>query len=124
MDRLRKVCQPVDFQTYAEDPLIRDVPERNLQVAVEAMLDIGNHLISAYGWECPEEYQNVPKKLAKQGVLPEDFAQRLRKMAAFRNILVHEYLEIDDQLVYNILQTGLEDFELFARYIRDFIGED
>ncbi|MFQ6014557.1 MAG: DUF86 domain-containing protein [Anaerolineae bacterium] len=57
LDKLRKVCQPVNFQTYTKDSLMRDITERNLQVAIEVVLDIGNHIIASCGWESPDSVQ-------------------------------------------------------------------
>ncbi len=117
LDKLRKVCQPVDFDTYRRDSLIQDITERNLEVAIQAILDIGNHIIAASGWQSPDSYADVLDTLTEHGVLPETFVLKLRGMAQFRNILVHEYLKIDHKTVYNILQTKVDQFEQFARYI-------
>ncbi len=121
LDKLRKVCQPVDLDTYRRDSLIRDITERNLEVAIQAILDIGNHIIAASGWQSPDRYADVLDILTEQGVLPEAFALKLRGMAQFRNILVHEYLKIDHRTVYYILQTKVDHFEQFASYIINWL---
>lgn len=121
LDKLRNICQPVDFQTYISDSPLRDIAERNLQVAIEIVINVGSHIIAACGWESPDRHQDVLEILAKNGVLPQDFARRLNGIAGFRNILVHEYIRIDHQIVYDTLQTGLDDFEQFAQYVIDFI---
>ncbi|MCS7220623.1 MAG: DUF86 domain-containing protein [Anaerolineae bacterium] len=58
--------------------------------------------------------------LEREKVLPMAFARRLAPMAGFRNILAHEYLAIDWDLVYKHLQ-GLDDFYQFAHYIREWL---
>ena len=45
-------------------------------------------------------------------------------MAGFRNILVHQYLEIDHRLVYDALQNRLDDFRAFANYVVLFMREN
>ncbi len=45
-------------------------------------------------------------------------------MTGFRNVLVREYIEIDHQTVYDILQTRLDDFEEFAQHVIDFIESE
>ena len=42
-------------------------------------------------------------------------------MAGFRNILVHGYSDIDENLVYDSLTQGLTDFEDFIKYILKFL---
>ena len=50
-------------------------------------------------------------------VLPAAFGARLRKIAGFRNVLVHEYIEVDLDVVARVLDENLDDFEEFARWI-------
>lgn len=52
-----------------------------------------------------------------RGFLPIDLAQRLMPMAGLRNILVHDYLDLDRGKIYDLLQDCLEDFEQFATQI-------
>jgi len=123
LDKLRKICQPIDFDTYRRDSLIQDITERNLEVAIQVILDIGNHIIAASGWQSPDRYADVLNILTEQGVLPEAFALKLQGMAQFRNILVHEYLRIDHRTVYDILQTKVDQFGQFARYVVNWLEE-
>ena len=55
--------------------------------------------------------------LARHKVLPARLAKKLVPMAGFRNVLVHEYLEIDRRRVYRALKQELRDFESFVRAI-------
>ena len=59
--------------------------------------------------------------MGKHGVIPKDFASKIEGMAGFRNILVHDYLEIDPRKVYQNLLNALKDFDEFARYIVGYI---
>ena len=59
--------------------------------------------------------------LSENGVVPSDFLPMLKKMASFRNRLVHLYWEVDNRTVYRILQENLGDFERYISYIVDFI---
>jgi len=55
------------------------------------------------------------------GVLPADFARYLAPLAGFRNILVHEYLAVDWDEVYQTLHR-LEDLERFAELTRRWLA--
>ncbi len=57
------------------------------------------------------------------GVLPVDFAERLADMAAFRNVLVHLYIEVDLDLLYGYLQEGLGDLERYTRYVGEYLAQ-
>lgn len=117
---LRKV-QDVDVATFCADPFLYGAAERNLHLAIETLLDIGNHIISDRGYRKPETYADVLLILAEQQVIDQDLLSRLAGMAAFRNLLVHDYLRLDRRKVYQVVQeqlAALEDLSrVFARLI-------
>lgn len=61
--------------------------------------------------------------MAEVGIFPPEFTEKLAAMARFRNVLVHLYVEVDLRKVYHYLQSSLSDFELFARYIGEYLGK-
>jgi len=64
-----------------------------------------------------EEYRDAIRLLGEGGYLDSNLVQRLIPMAGLRNILVHDYLEVDRGKIYALLQDRLEDFERFATQI-------
>lgn len=119
--------QKLSFEKFEEDPATQWAVEKGLERCVQNVLDIGAHILASLGVPIPEEYHGIIITLGEQGVIPQEFAKRIAPMAGFRdilgfrNILVHEYLEVDLREVYNILQNGLDDFERFAAYVIAFI---
>jgi len=99
------------------DPYLQDIVERNLEVAAQACLDIANRIISLEQLEKPRDYYEAILRLGEAKILPEDFARRFAPIAGFRNVLVHEYLDIDWDEVYENLQE-LEDLYEFAEHVR------
>lgn len=95
--------------------------EHGLQIAIQAVLDIGNHLLAAAGANDLEEYGGIITRLGERGIIPEAFAQRIRPMAGFRNILVHGYAHVDEARVAGILRDHLEDFQVFSRYVLAYL---
>jgi uncharacterized protein YutE (UPF0331/DUF86 family) len=91
--------------------------EHGLQVAIQALLDVGNHILAAEGANSVEEYADILTGLAKRRVFPPEYAEKIKGMAGFRNLLVHGYARVDLARVHEFLQTRLGDFEAFARYI-------
>ena len=59
--------------------------------------------------------------LNEAGIIPDDFVQTLQAMAGFRNLLVHLYWEVDDEMIYDSLVTELDDFEAFIAHIMKFL---
>lgn len=119
--RLEKLARRdrADFDGSAD---LRDVAERNLEVAAQCCLDMANRIISESGARKPTDYRASITALAEIGVLPAEFARRLAPLAGFRNILVHEYAEIDWDLVYRNLQR-VEDLREFARHVARWMEE-
>jgi uncharacterized protein YutE (UPF0331/DUF86 family) len=118
-ERLARL-QPLKDRTRAdfdEDPYLRDIVERNLEVAAQSCIDIGHRIISLEGARKPVDYYDAILRMGELGVLPAGFARHLAPLAGFRNVLVHEYLTVDWDEVYGVLHR-LGDLERFAEYVR------
>jgi len=119
---LRKLAK-LPFKEYNKEIEHRMTAERLLQVSIEAMLDTGNHIIAAEGLQAPLEYRDVFNILARSKVLPDALATRCQKMVGLRNRLVHEYMEIDHVIIYDILNQHLGDFEDYVKAIVRFVSK-
>ena len=107
-------------QAFDDDPYLCDIVERNLEVAVQACIDICHRIISLENARKPTDYYESFLIMGEIGVLPVDFSQRLAPMAGFRNILVHEYVNIDWDIVYENLQR-LDDLDRFGMHVRSWL---
>ncbi|MBW1696654.1 MAG: DUF86 domain-containing protein [Deltaproteobacteria bacterium] len=105
------------FEKYQKLLNTKDIAERNLQVAIEACLDISKIIISNSDLPEPEDNKGVFRVLAEAGIIDEECLKFLIPMAGTRNILVHGYDQIDDAIVYGVLKKRLDDFELFLKNI-------
>jgi len=94
----------------------------NFIVAIEAAIDIANHIISKRGFRAPEDYADTFRVLADSGVLEANFAFELEKMARFRNRLVHIYWDVDVLEIWKILQSRLEDFEEYISQVGVYLA--
>lgn len=102
---------------FDQDPYLRDIVERNLEIAVQCCIDISHRIISLEGARKPVDYYDAIVRMGELGVLPADFARHLAPLAGFRNILVHDYLDVDWDEVYRTLHR-LEELERFAEFIQ------
>lgn len=64
--------------------------EHGLQMSVQIVLDIGNQLLADKGANDIEDYAGVIGSLGAVSILPEDFSEKIKHMAGFRNVLVHQ----------------------------------
>lgn len=92
-----------------------------LQLTIESCLSLGNHIIARERLGVPQNYQDTFSLLEKGKILQPEFAEEMKKMARFRNRLVHIYWEIDTPQLYEILTTRLGDFKEYVASIRKFI---
>jgi uncharacterized protein YutE (UPF0331/DUF86 family) len=99
-----------------QDPYLQDIVERNLQVAAQSVIDIANRIISIERLEKPRDYYQAILRLGAAKVIPLDFAQNLAPIAGFRNILVHDYLDIDWDEVYRNLNR-LNELSQYMKHI-------
>ena len=113
--------QDVDAETYEENLLIRRTVERTLQLAAEASLDIGQHIIAREGFRTPDDNSDVFAVLSEENVIPAALLPKLVQMARFRNLIVHDYARIDDRIVLSILKERLEDFDRYAQAVIDYL---
>ncbi len=102
LDILESVLK-YDLSRFVRDPFIHGTAERYLHLAIECLLDIGNHVISNRGYRKPENYADIFRILAEQEVIPASLYKELDGMAAFRNLLVHDYLRLDREKIYGII---------------------
>jgi len=111
------------LEELLQDEYLCDIVERNLEVAAQACIDIANRIISLEDLEKPKDYYEAIMRLGEAGVLPMDFAQKFAPIAGFRNVLIHEYLDIDWEEVYSNLQK-LEDLHRFKNHILEWLAKN
>jgi uncharacterized protein YutE (UPF0331/DUF86 family) len=128
LDRLNECLQKLEplrdktLNEFLADGYLRDIVERNLEVAAQCCIDISNRIISLENAPRPRDSYESLLRLGEIGILPIDFARQIAPLGGFRNILVHEYLEIDWQEVFDNLQH-LADLMKFADTIREWLSK-
>jgi len=109
------------FEEFRSEPEIYGSCERFLQLAIEATLDVGNHLIADLNLGAVNWYRDIPILMESNGYINTQLKERWIRMIGFRNTLVHDYLEIDRKIVYEVLQNNLDDIvtlkKIFARFL-------
>ena len=106
---------------FLSDPFVQGNVERYLQLSIQVSLDIGNHILAEIETRAPEEYRDIFIFLGENKVLPVELARKMAPLAGLRNILVHDYLEIDLGRIYEFLENDLSDFIEFAKQISKYV---
>lgn len=114
---------PANFPEYTVIEKKRSC-ERLLQLSIECAIDICPAVggISGLRLGLPSVENDLFEKLQQRGILSTKMTATLKTMKGFRNILIHEYATVDDQLVYEALTKHLEDFRKFKGEILRAIG--
>ena len=88
-----------------------------LVIAIEAILDIGQYILSDRGIKA-ENYSKIVPLLVQEKVLTQKYAEKIKGMVNFRNIAIHAYPGLSENLVYKFLQENIDDFKDFLKYIQ------
>lgn len=99
----------------------RRIVERLLQLAIESVIDCSRLIVVLEDWRGIRDEREAWLVMGERGVLPEGLAERLREAKGFRNILVHEYIDLNPQLVYENLQQGYGNLGEFARAMAAYL---
>jgi len=113
--------QRYSLVAFLEDPERYGSAERFLQLAIETLNDMGSHVIAQRALGIVESYRDIPFILAEHGYLDDASREKWIQMIGFRNILVHDYLDLDREIVYRVLQHDLEDIERLRRAFAQFL---
>ncbi len=94
--------------------------ERLLHISIESVIDICMLMVKDLKLGIPVEEEDVFDKLEKKKIFSKKMTLKLREMKGLRNILVHRYGSVDDELVYDSLSAELNDFHEFIDDVLKF----
>jgi uncharacterized protein YutE (UPF0331/DUF86 family) len=95
--------------------------ERILQLIVDEMIDINNHIIRYAHLRVPDDFQSSFLVLGENKILPEVFANRIAPVVGLRNRLVHRYEKIDLDVLLDTVRKHKKDFKKYVRHIFEFL---
>ena len=119
-DTLRRLRDyvPTSYEQLVADWGRQKILERALQILIEGMVDIGERLVALSGAVPCDTAAAVMTKLKQLGVVRDDASYV--NMVRFRNILLHQYEQLDQAIVYGIVTKRLGDFEAFISELRTY----
>jgi uncharacterized protein YutE (UPF0331/DUF86 family) len=120
LDEYQKLLRQIGStskEAFIEDKILIGSAKYYLQVSIEVCLDVAGHIIASERHRAPKDYADSFSVLNEAGIISSEQCKKLRKMAKFRNRLVHLYSEIDDEYIYDIIQRNLDDFNNFKKSV-------
>jgi uncharacterized protein YutE (UPF0331/DUF86 family) len=115
---LQKLAEECTEAEFVENPEKFAIAEHYLRRALEAVFDIGGHIISRFPYapgKRPKTLREIARALGEKGIVEKEFANgALAEMAGYRNRMVHFYDEIKPAELYKIITRKLNDLEIFA----------
>ncbi len=97
--------------------------ERLLQISIEGVIDVCALLVTGLRLGVPAEEDDLFEKLARREVLSPPMVATVRRMKGLRNLRVHEYGRIDDQIIFETIRDRLADFDVFKGEILGFLRQ-
>ncbi len=98
--------------------------ERDLQLIVDAAVDVNNHIIMARGAVPPKDYFESFIKLADLKIFPRDFAEKIAQSTGLRNRLVHAYESIDVPMLFEDLSDDMKDYQRYCELVITHLAGD
>jgi uncharacterized protein YutE (UPF0331/DUF86 family) len=120
LDRLKPISE-LTFKEYISDFYKKTSAERLIQLIVECASDINSHVVLESGQRPPEDYTSSFVRAADAGLITHELAEKLKGSGGMRNIIVHEYMDIDDRKIYGILPKAISDFREYMRQSDNFL---
>lgn len=109
----------ISLEEFLKDDIIQDVVEYNLFIAINMMIDIATHIVVDNNMGSPETLGEAFNILNKEKYLNDEETKVYRNMVGLRNILSHEYINIDKKIIYSILKNNLIDIKKFVIFVND-----
>ncbi len=118
---IKKYLNIIDgFKRYSAEEIAHDITvkgavERYLYLAVQATIDLAEAVIAYKKFRKPSTMGESFYILSEEKIISREFAEKLAKMVGFRNVVAHDYEEVDSGVVFNILHHELSDIENFIK---------
>lgn len=114
---------PQNAKNYTNSILEKAACERYIEKIIEAIIDLAFILIKEKKFEIPKDDIHSFDILSNNKVISESLHNRLKKVKGMRNIIIHQYEKIDDDLVYNVIKNNLfNDVDEYLNSIKKYIN--
>lgn len=111
----------VRFEEYLNSFDYQLITERLIQLLVEAASDINSYLLVQLHQVTPSAYYDSFIEAGRQGIITQELAVKLAASTGMRNRLVHQYEEIDNQIVFSAIPKALQQYSLYVQQVTAYL---
>jgi len=109
-------------EVFEENFAKQDSVILNLERASQASIDIATHIVKRLKLGLPQSSRELFVMLEEARIIDTHVSQQMQHMVGFRNIAVHDYQNLNIEIVIAIVRKHLTDFEIYNRQIiKNFI---
>jgi uncharacterized protein YutE (UPF0331/DUF86 family) len=101
------------FPERLDDLDVQDIFVLNLQRAIQSAIDLAAHIVASEGLGISDTIRGHFVLLENAKVITKALSQKMQSMAGFRNIAIHDYQNLDIEILKAILSKHLKDLEQF-----------
>ncbi|ARV63073.1 hypothetical protein BZZ01_16695 [Nostocales cyanobacterium HT-58-2] len=98
------------------------IVERLLQLVVEAATDINKYLLVQLHKISPATNFDSFTEAGRQSIITQDLATKLAQSVGMRNILVHQYKDIDNKIVFSAIPKALEQYRFYVQQVTVYLN--
>ena len=128
--RMAKILEEIEFlktvklqklDEFIEDGKSLRSTAKAIETIVQSIIDISSHIVAQNHWGVTDTYRNTIALLATHKVIEDNLSSNLQQVVAMRNILVHQYLDIDFHIIWNSIENLSEDASEFIKAINRYL---
>lgn len=113
-----------NYQKYSQKEIeanltLRGATERYLYLITQAAIDLAEAIISLKNFRRPSSYTEAFYILKEANFISFELTEKLAKMAGFRNIIAHDYENLDFGIIYDVLKNRIIDIEKFLKKVKE-----
>lgn len=120
-EELEKLLKDVSDEEFFADSGKLHIVERLVQLIVDGMIDINQHLIRELKLKISDDLQGTFMIIGESDILPREFAEKIAPVVGVRNILVHQYEKLDREIFLKNLRRHFSDFVKYQQYIAEYL---
>ncbi|MGH3384335.1 MAG: type VII toxin-antitoxin system HepT family RNase toxin [Nocardioidaceae bacterium] len=120
LDDLASVGEP-DAVRLEQDRMLRHAVERILSQIVELAVSVNSHVAATHLGKSPKDYRSSFNLAESAGLIDAELAERLQRSVGLRNVLTHEYVDVDLAVVAASVGDAVDDYGAYANGVAQWI---
>ncbi len=114
---------PEKLDEFLKLGLVKDGIYKKIEASIQFVISICSILNSDLKLGIPSNRDEIISFLVENNVISTNMSKKIKELKGFRNLLVHRYGKIDDEIAFNDIKSGISDFNLFKNEILQFLNK-